>query len=102
MTWYMMVSDWPTDIGGKPSFWYYMNWPAFIPVTFELTVFCAGHGMALTFLLRSWLLPGVNPKNPDPRTTDDKFLMLLEVKPEDESKIVTMLRASGATEVNVI
>lgn len=20
MTWYMMVSDWPTDIGGKPSF----------------------------------------------------------------------------------
>ena len=102
MMWYMMISDWPTDIGGKPSFWYYMNWPAFIPVTFELTVFCAGHGMALTFLLRSWLLPGVNPKNPDPRTTDDKFLMLLEVKPEDESKIVTMLRASGATEVNVI
>lgn len=102
MTWYMMVSDWPTDIGGKPSFWYYMNWPAFIPVTFELTVFCAGHGMALTFLLRSWLLPGVNPKNPDPRTTDDKFLMLLEVKPEDESKIVNLLRASGATEVNVI
>ena len=102
MTWYMMVSDWPTDIGGKPSFWYYMNWPAFIPVTFELTVFCAGHGMALTFLLRSWLLPGVTPKNPDPRTTDDKFLMLLEVKPEDESKIVTLLRSSGATEVNVI
>jgi hypothetical protein len=102
MTWYMMVGDWPTDIGGKPSFWYYMNWPAFIPVTFELTVFCAGHGMALTFLLRSWLLPGVAPKNPDPRTTDDKFLMLIEAKPEDESAIVSMLRQTGATEVNVI
>lgn len=102
MTWYMMVSDWPTDIGGKPSFWYYMNWPAFIPVTFELTVFCAAHGMAITFLLRSWLLPGVSPKNPDPRTTDDKFLMLLEVKAEDESKIVNILRQTGATEVNVI
>jgi len=102
MTWYMMTSDWPTDIGGKPSFWYYMQWPAFIPVTFELTVFCAGHGMALTFLLRSWLLPGVTPKNPDPRSTDDKFLMLLEVKPEDESRIVTLLRNTGATEVNVI
>ncbi|CAN5395133.1 DUF3341 domain-containing protein [soil metagenome] len=102
MTWYMMVSDWPTDIGGKPSFWYYMNWPAFIPVTFELTVFCAAHGMALTFLLRSWLLPGVTPKNPDPRTTDDKFMMLLEVNSEDETKIVAMLRQTGATEVNVI
>lgn len=102
MTWYMMTNDWPTDIGGKPSFWYYMQWPAFIPVTFELTVFCAGHGMALTFLLRSWLLPGVTPKNPDPRSTDDKFLMLLEVKPEDETKIVTLLRNTGASEVNVI
>ncbi len=102
MTWYMMVSDWPTDIGGKPSFWYYMNWPAFIPVTFELTVFCAGHGMALTFFLRSWILPGVSPKNPDPRTTDDKFLMLLEAKPEDEARIVNTLRQTGAIEVNVI
>ena len=102
MTWYMMVSDWPTDIGGKPSFWYYMNWPAFIPVTFELTVFCAGHGMALTFFLRSWILPGVKPKNPDPRTTDDKFLMEVEVKAEEEAKIVSMFRTSGATEVNVI
>lgn len=102
MTWYMMVNDWPTDIGGKPSFWYYMNWPAFIPVTFELTVFCAGHGMALTFFLRSWILPGVSPKNPDPRTTDDKFLVLVEVKAEDEAKIVSMFRSTGATEVNVI
>ena len=58
--------------------------------------------MAITFLLRSWLLPGVTPKNPDPRTTDDKFLMLLEVKAEDESRIVNMLRQTGATEVNVI
>ena len=101
MTWYMMVNDWPQDIGGKPSMYYYMNWPAFIPVTFELTVFCAAHGMALTFLLRSWLLPGVSPKNPDPRTTDDHFLMLFEVKAEDESKVVSLLRETGATEVNV-
>ncbi|GAB4136076.1 MAG: DUF3341 domain-containing protein [Bacteroidia bacterium] len=102
MTWYMMVNDWPTDIGGKPSFYYYMNWPAFIPVTFELTVFCAAHGMALTYFLRSWLLPGVSPKNPDPRTTDDKFLMQVEVKPEDEAKAVAILRETGAIEVNVI
>lgn len=102
MTWYMMVSDWgDIDIGGKPNFWYYQNWPAFIPVTFESTVFCAGHGMAITFFLRSWILPGVSPKNPDPRTTDDKFLMELEVKAEDEARIVALLRETGASEVNV-
>jgi hypothetical protein len=102
MTWYMMVADWPTDIGGKPSFYFYMSLPAFIPVTFESTVFCAGHGMALTFFLRSWILPGVSPKNPDPRTTDNMFLMQIDAKPEDESRIVSMLRESGAVEVNVI
>lgn len=101
MTWFMMVHDWPQDIGGKPSFYYYMNWPAFIPVTFELTVFCAGHGMAITYFLRSWILPGVSPKNPDPRTTNDRFLILIEAKAEDESKIVNLLRESGADEVNV-
>jgi hypothetical protein len=102
MTWYMMVSDWPTDIGGKPSFYYFMNWPAFIPVTFELTVFCAGHGMALTYLLRNWTLPGVVEKNPDPRTTDDKFMMVIEAKSENQEHIISMLRASGAEEINVI
>jgi hypothetical protein len=101
MTWFMMVSDWPTDVGGKPSFYYYMNWPAFIPVTFELTVFCAGHGMAITYLLRCWLLPGVSPKNPDPRTTDDKFMMQIDARPEQETEIANILRSTGASEVTI-
>ena len=78
MMWYMNIHDWPTDIGGKPSFAYYMNVPAFIPITFECTVFCAAHGMVITHFLRSWLIPGAKAKNPDPRTTDDKFLMIVE------------------------
>ena len=36
MTWYMMISDWPMNIGGKPSFTWLENLPAFIPATFEL------------------------------------------------------------------
>jgi hypothetical protein len=51
--WYMNIFDWPMDIGGKPSFAFYKNLPAFIPVTFESTVLCAAHGMVITFLLRS-------------------------------------------------
>lgn len=96
----MMVSDWPTEVGGKPNFTYLMNLPAFIPITFESTVLCAAHGMAITFFLRSWILPGVRAKNPDPRTTDDKFLMLLEVNEGDLSKVESALRETGASEVN--
>lgn len=101
MMWYMMVHDWPTDVGGKPNFEYYMNVPAFIPITFECTVLCAAHGMAITFFLRSWLLPGVTAKNPDPRTTDDKFLMLIETKAENAQKIEDVLKETGASEVNI-
>lgn len=100
MMWYMMISDWPTEVGGKPNFTYLMNVPAFIPITFESTVLCAAHGMAITFFLRSWILPGVSAKNPDPRTTDDKFLMLLEVDYADLSKVEAVLRETGASEVN--
>lgn len=101
MMWYMMVSDWPINIGGKPNFEYFYNVPAFIPITFECTVLCAAHGMAITYFLRCWILPGVNPKNPDPRTTDDKFLLQIETDGDKAEKIVSMLKSSGAEEVTV-
>ena len=100
MMWYMMISDWPTDVGGKPSFAYYQNMPAFIPITFESTVLCAAHGMVITYYLRCWMLPGVKAKNPDPRTTDDKFLMVIETKEENKSNIESMLKNGGATEIH--
>ena len=73
--WYFMISDWPMIIGGKPNFALYQNIPAFIPVTFEFAVLCAAHGMAITYLLRNWTLPGVKARNPYKYTTDDKFVM---------------------------
>lgn len=100
MTWYMMIEDWPINIGGKPNFAFYLNLPAFIPVTFEMTVFCAAHGMAITFLLRSKLLPGVTAPVPHPRITDDKFILHVDVK--DESKldeVSAQLKGAGASEV---
>jgi hypothetical protein len=100
MMYYMMISDWPTDVGGKPSFAYYQNMPAFIPITFESTVLCAAHGMAITFFLRSWLVPGAKAKNPDPRTTDDKFMMVVETKEENKSNVESLLRTSGASEIH--
>ncbi len=99
MMWYMMISDWPTDIGGKPSFTFYMNMPSFIPIIFESTVLCAAVGMVITYLLRCWLLPGATAKNPDPRTTDDKILMIIETDEEKKDSIETLLKEGGATEI---
>lgn len=100
MVWYMMIHDWHINIGGKPEFMLYMNLPAFIPVTFESTVFCAAHGMAITFLLRSKLLPGVTAPIFHPRTTDDKFVAHIDVKDESKlSEITGHIKAAGASEV---
>jgi len=81
---FMMIADWPMNIGGKPSFSLLDNMPSFVPIFFEFTVLCAAHGMAITYLIRNKTLPGMPPRNPDPRTTDDKFVM--EIRTSDNSK----------------
>ena len=98
---YMLIYDWPMDIGGKPSQAFYMNLPAFVPVSFEMTVFCAAHGMALTYLIVNRLYPGQTPKNPDARTTDDKFMVQINVSENKKSaeEIKSMLSSTGAIEI---
>ena len=98
-TWYMMIYDWPQDIGGKPSFSWSENATAFAVPMFEMTVFFAAHLMSITYLVRCGLYPGAEAKNPDPRTTDDKFL--IEVESDDIEKLKTMFIDSGAEEVSV-
>lgn len=100
MMWYMNIMDWPMNIGGKPSFTFVENLTSFMPILFECGVFCAAHGMVLTFLLRSWILPGVSNSNPDPRTTDDKFLVLLHLDEKGAESAESILKKSGATEIN--
>ena len=99
---YFMIIDWPMNIGGKPSFSLFENLPAFVPIFFEFTVLCAAHGMAITYLLRNKTLPGMPPRNPDPRTTDDKFV--IEVSASDNPKhslqeIATILKNTGVIEL---
>lgn len=103
MVWYMMISDWPINIGGKPNFNLYKNIPAFIPVIFESTVLCAAHGMVITFYLRSKILPGVTALVPDVRMTDDHFVMQVEIKEHDQvDAVIGQLKSHGATEVKTI
>ncbi len=102
--WYFMISDWPMNIGGKPSFTLIQNLPAFIPVTFEFSVLCAAHGMAITYLLRNGTLPGMPASNPDPRTTDDKFVMEITTDQNSQfsaEEIENMVRGTEMIELSI-
>jgi hypothetical protein len=99
MIYYMMQVDWPQNIGGKPNWTFYHNVPAFVPILFECTVLFAAHLMAITYLIRNGLYPGAKSDSPDIRTTDDKFLMEIEVE-GDTTVVKEMLTKTGATEIN--
>ena len=98
MTWFMMNHDWPQNIGGKPSFTWSQNMPAFVPIMFELTVFFTAHLMVWTFWAINGLYPGRKAMNPDVRTTDDKFLMEVSGDSNNE-ELIALLKESGAIEI---
>ena len=98
---YIMIVDWPQNIGGKPSFSIIENLPAFVPVIFELTVFFAAHLMVITFYLRSRLWPFKDAENPIPETTDDKFLIQIPVY-GNESKIKAIIKKTDFYDISVI
>ena len=98
---FIMIDDWPQNIGGKPSFSYLENMPAFVPIMFELTVFFAAHLMVITFYMRSKIWPFKKAENPDPRTTDDHFLMEIHVH-NNEEELTALLAKTGAVEINVV
>ena len=65
--------DWPVNVGGKPL----TSVPAFVPVTFEVTVLFAGVGTVLAFFLVSRMRPGKKPKVVYNGVTNDKFVLVL-------------------------
>ncbi len=96
---WMLGIDWPMIIGGKN----FVALPDFVPVTFELTVLLAAFGMVGTFLVSSDLKPWKDPKLLDIRITDDKHIMAIDLgsnKAVDAKKIGSVLKDSGAVEVN--
>ncbi len=99
MTW-IFTSDWPIMFGGKP-FW---SVPAFIPITFEMTVLFAAWGMTITFYTICGMWPGVKAKTLDNRITDDKFCIAFDVTGAPDSDVKNLqgfFTNTGASEVNV-
>ena len=97
---YIMIVEWPINIGVKTSFSFMENQPAFFPVIFELTIFFAAHLMVITFYLRSRLWPFKKAENPLPETTDDKFLMQVALS-GDEKVLINLLKKTGAIELSI-
>ncbi len=91
--------DWPINVGGKPFF----SAPAFIPVTFELTILFAALSSVATLIVVCGL-PRVDPPIIDPDLTSHKFAIFI---PEteagyDPAKAEQFLKSLGATEVKRI
>ena len=99
MIYYIMIVDWPQNIGGKPNWTFYHNMPSFVTVLFECTVLFSAHLMSITFLIRCGLFPGGTSDSPDKRTTDDKFLMVINVD-GNLAAVKEILTKTGATEIN--
>jgi len=100
---YFMIHDWPMNIGGKPSFSFTENLLAFVPISFEMTVLFAAHAMAITYLLANKTLPGMPAGNPDPRTTDDHFVIELRLNENakfTEKELEAMLMETGIVELD--
>jgi len=97
MGWVFAV-DWPQNIGGKPHF----ALPAFIPITFELTVLFSAVGMVLTFCYLCQMMPFVKKHHFHPRATDDLFVMVIECTAKTNvDDLKSFLSNNGSVEVNV-
>ncbi len=96
-TW-MLGYDWPIIIGGKE----FIAAPDFVPVSFELTVLFAALGMVATFLITNNLWPGKKPVLFDNRSTDNKFIMAIDISKNKlaADEITSIMKNFGATEVN--
>lgn len=72
---WVSAMNWPLNIGGKP----YSSAPAWIPVVFEVGVLAAGLATVAALFIRSRLYPGKKAYLVDPRVTDDRFAVMMDL-----------------------
>ena len=95
---YVFTYDWPINFGGKP----HLALPAWIPITFELTVLFSAVGMVLTFCYLCQMAPFVKKHHFNLRSTDDLFVMVIECTSKtNEMEAQAFLTSVGAKDVKV-
>ncbi|MCE1165458.1 MAG: DUF3341 domain-containing protein [Bacteroidetes bacterium] len=100
---WVSVMDYPLIIGGKPFF----SWPAFVPITFEVTVLSAAVGTVAVLIALFFKFPNnahpLHDTNYMKNVSSDKFgLNVAVIDPLfDENKIREFLSREGAHDIEV-
>ncbi len=86
MQWFSAVVHYPIDVGGRPL----NSWPAFVPITFELTILFSAFASILGMLILNGLPkpyhPVFNAANFDSASSDRFFLCIESSDPMFETE----------------
>ena len=103
MQYWISAVSYPVNVGGKP----YHSWPAFIVVTFEMTILFAGISAVFGMLALNGLPRLYHPVfrgKSFARASNDGFFLSVEAADPlfNQREIMALLKAQGASEVELI